>query len=166
MGTLSSGWIAVAGLFGMLLVLCEVACIETAIGTWLPARAVPWFHFLFWLLFICVVVAGTPEVRQTAFSPTTRIGVFVLLSAILLSSSNFRSAMEDLEGSSRSWWRIDAALLQRRGRVLEFQAPAHYPNLAVPPGLTADPGCWVNRCVAAYLGAESVVVKGSTERCP
>jgi hypothetical protein len=159
-------WFVVAGLCGMFFLLCEVALIETATGTWLPPYVITWFEFVFWLLFVCVVLGSSAEVSQTAFSPSTQVGVFVLLSVLLLGSSNFRAAVQDLRGSARSWWRMDSSRLQQRGTALVFRAPVRYPNLAMHQHLTADPGCWVNRCMATYLGAETVVVRDSTETCP
>ncbi len=56
--------------------------------------------------------------------------------------------------------------LTRYGGLLQFEAPARYPNFAMPQRLTPDPGCWVNECLATYLQANSVIVSNTTEDCP
>jgi len=160
-------WLGIAGMSGIFFILCEVALVETATGTWLAPQVIPWFEFLFWLMFVCVVLGGAPEIYQVRFSSSTKIGMFVLLSILLLGSSNFRAAVKDLQsGSARSWWYMNAFRLRQRGDALEFQAPNGSPNLAMHQHLTANPECWVNRCMATYLGAKRVVEKGSTESCP
>ena len=160
-------WFGIGGLIGMFLILCQVALVEAATSTCLMPYVVTWFEFLFWLLFVCTALSGAPEIYQVRFSSRTRIGMSVLLSVLLLGSSNFKAAVEDVQsGSARSWWYMNASRLQQRGDSLEFQAPSRYPKLAMRQQLTANPECWVNRCMATYLGAKKVVVKDSTESCP
>jgi len=165
-GELPPMWIGMAGLGGMFVLLCESALVEIASGDAIPARVSAWFQFVFALLFVCVVLTAVPEVRQMRFTLSTRIGMFTLLAVTLLGATNFRLAVKDLRGPAQSWWRMDRARLNRRGGSLEFEGQARYPNLALPQKLTSDPRCWVNRCVASYLKAETVVVKDSTEECP
>lgn len=159
-------WFAIASLCAMLVVLVECALVEVATSSWLPDRVVAWFEFVFWLLFVCVVLAAGPEIYRARFSLATRIGIFALLSAALVGSSNFRAAVDDSLGPAQSWWRIGSARLKQRGRSLEFEAPAEFPKLAKPQMLTDDPGCWVNRCLANYLHASTVVVRHSKDECP
>ncbi len=163
----TANWLPLAVLAGMLFVLGEFFLVEMAGGHWVPERVVVWFEFVFWLLFVCVILTGAPEVFQARFSLTTRVGVLVLFAIALLGSANYRAAIEDLSGPAQAWRRLDSSRLkQRGGGALEFEAPARYPNFAMNPTLTTDAGCWVNRCFAIYLHAQSVVVKNSTEECP
>lgn len=165
-GDLPERWLGVAGVCAMFAVLGEVALVETASGIWIPSRVVAWFEFVFWLLFVCVILRGIPEIHRVRFSQTTKIGAFGLLAVILLGSSNFRAAVEDLRGPAQSWWRMNYSRLQQRGGALEFQGPARYPKLAMHQSLSSDSGCFVNKCMANYLRAKSVVVKDSAEKCP
>jgi hypothetical protein len=157
------GIISVCAMFGL---LCEVALVETASGMWIPSRVVAWFEFVFWLLFICLILKGIPEIHRVRFSQSTRIGAFSLFAVTLVGSSNFRGAVEDLRGPAQSWWRMNSSRLQQRGGALEFQDPARYPNLAMHPNLSSDSGCFVNKCMANYLRAKTVVVKDPLEECP
>jgi hypothetical protein len=159
-------WIAVSALGAMAAILCECAFVEVATGSWLPDRVVMWFQFVFSLLFVCLVVAGAPEIYRTRVSLSTKLAVFTLFSVTLLGSSNFRNAVEDLRGPAQSWMRIESARLSQRGGTLVYDAPAAYPKLAKPQMLGPDPGCWVNLCVANYLHAQSVIVNNSKEECP
>ncbi len=163
---LPAKWLGIAGLCAMFVLLCEVSFVEMASGVWIPARVIAWFQFVFWLLLVCVIVKGVPEIHQVRFSLGTRIGVFTLLAVCLLGSSNYRAAVEDVRGPAQSWWRMNSARLQQHGRALEFEAPARYPNLAMHQNLSTDPGCFVNECMANYLRAKTVVVKETTEECP
>jgi hypothetical protein len=163
---LPASWLGTAGLCAMFLVLCEVSIVEMASGIWIPARVIAWFQFVFWLLLVCVILTGVPEIHRVRFSLGTRLGVFTLLAVTLLGSSNFRAAVEDLHGPAQSWWRMNSARLKQRGGSLEFEAPARYPNLAMHQNLSKDPGCFVNKCMANYLRAKTVIVKDTTEECP
>lgn len=163
---LPTKWLGIAGVCAMFAVLCEVALVETASGIWIPSRVVAWFEFVFWLLFICVTLRGIPEIHRVRFSQSTRIAAFSLLAVTLLGSSNFRAAVEDVRGPAQSWWRMNSSRLQQRGGALEFHGPARYPNLAMHQNLSSDSGCFVNKCMANYLRAKTVVVKDSAEECP
>jgi hypothetical protein len=162
----SSRWLAIGSLFGMFIVLCACTLTEVATATWLPTRVVSWFEFVFWLLFVCAVLAGVPELRQIRFSLGARIGLFTLMAVTLLGSTIFRAAVQDLQGPAQAWRRTYLSRLERRGGSLEFDFPAQFPKLAKPQMITADPKCWVNRCLANYLHADTVIVKNSRDRCP
>jgi hypothetical protein len=127
---------------------------------------VAWLEFVFWLAFICVIVTGIPEISRLQFSATTQIGVSLVLAVTLLGSDNFRAAVGDARGPARVWHRINSTRLAQRGGALELTEPAVYPSLAMHQQVTANSQCWVNRCMANYLKAESVVAKDSTEECP
>lgn len=159
-------WLGLAGLGAMGFVLCEYCLVEMASGNWSPDRVVAWFAFVFCLLFVCVILTGAPEIFQVRFSESTRIGVFVIFAVTLLGSANFRAAVEDLRGSAQAWHRIDSAQLAHRGGAVEFELPARYPKLAMEQEVTSDPGCWVNRCLANYMHANTVIGKNSREECP
>lgn len=159
-------WLGIAGLCAMFVVLCECSLVEMSTSTWLPPRLVSCFEFIFWLLFVCVILTGIPELYETHFSLSTGIGVFALLAVTLLGSSNYRAAVADLRGPAQSWWRVDTSRLKQRGGSLVFEGPTRYPRLAKPQMLTDDPTCWVNRCMANYLQATTVVVKNSNDKCP
>jgi hypothetical protein len=159
-------WLGLAGVGAMIFITAEYCLVEMASGNWAPDRVVAWFAFVFCLLFICVIVTGVPEIFRVRFSQATRIGVFTVFAVTILGSANFRAAIEDLAGGAQSWHRIDKAQLARRGGAVEFELPAHYPKLAMEQEVTSDPGCWVNRCLANYLHASSVIGKNSREECP
>jgi hypothetical protein len=163
---LPAKWLGIAGVCAMFAVLCEVALVETASGVWIPSRVVAWFEFVSWLLLVCLIVNGIPEIHRQRFSLGTRIGVFALLAVTLLGSSNYRAAVEDLRGPAQSWWRMNSSRLKQHGGALEFEAPARYPKLAMHQNLSTDSGCFVNKCMANYLQAKTVVVKDTTEECP
>jgi hypothetical protein len=163
---LPSMWLGIACVCAMFAVVGEVALIETASGTWIPSRVVDWFEFVFWLLFICMILRGIPEIHRVRFSQRTRIGAFSLLAVILFGSSNFRAAVEDVRGPAQSWWRENSIHLQQRGGALEFRGPIQYPKLAMHQNISSDSGCFVNKCMANYLRARTLVVKDSAEECP
>jgi hypothetical protein len=158
-------WLGVVGLGAMFFVLCEYSLIGMAVG-WTPDRIGAWLTFMFWLLFICAILIGLPELYRDPFSSRIQLGAFTLFAVTLIGSANFRAAVGDLAGSSQAWWRRDAAQLKQRGGAIELELPEQYPKLALPQYLSSDPGCWVNRCLATYLHAKSVVVTTSPEECP
>jgi hypothetical protein len=159
-------WIGFAGISVMFAVCCEVAFVETASGIWVPYRTVAWFQFVFWLAFVCTVMAGIPALHKVRFSSAARIGVFALLALTLFGSANFRWAVSDLRGPARIWWQISNSRPHENGGALEFESPIRYPHMAMHQDLAADSGCWVNRCLANYVHAKSVAVKNSGEECP
>jgi hypothetical protein len=71
-----------------------------------------------------------------------------------------------LRGPARAWRRMESAELRQRSGDVEFEVPKQYPHFAMHAQVTSDAGCWVNRCLANYLHARSVVAKNSTEECP
>jgi len=159
-------WFGIACICAMFAVCCEVAFVEIASGTWIPYRVVAWFQFVFWLLFICAILTGIPELQKMRLSSTARVGVFAVLAFLLFSSGNFRGAISDLRGPARIWWQASNSRLHQSGGVQEFPLPAQYPRMAMHQDLTSDSGCWVNRCLANYLHATSVVGKDSSDECP
>lgn len=165
-GELPPKWLGIASLCAIFLILCDCALVEVATSTWLPDRVAAWFQFVIWLLFVCAVATGVPDIAAAKSSLGLRIGVFTLLAITLLGSTSYRMALEDIRGPAQSWWRIDAARLAHHGGSLVFEAPAQFPKLAKPQMLTADPGCWVNQCMANYLQADSVIVNNSKDECP
>jgi hypothetical protein len=163
-------WLALAGLGAMAILLGEFAGSEMASGyAGLPPRTVGWFQFVFWLLLICVVLTGVPELSRLKFSPGSTIGSYVLFAVILLGSTNFHLAEEDLRGPARPWWEASVARLREHGGTLEFEPLPPKPWLFRQTALEMDSGCWVNQCMALYIGADSVVAKDPTENigtCP
>ncbi|MGA8145114.1 MAG: hypothetical protein WB987_14605, partial [Candidatus Acidiferrales bacterium] len=159
-------WFGIVGVCAMLAVCAEVALVEVASGVWIPYRVVAWFQFFFWLLFVCVIAIGIPELRSVRFTHATQVGAFVLLALTLFASDNFRSAISDLRGPAQKWHQASNARLYQTGGALEFQAPIQYPHMAMHQDLVADSRCWVNICLANYLHAKSVAVKDSSEECP
>ncbi len=160
-------WLALAGLGAMSVLLGEFASAELASASIygeLPPRTVGWFQFVFWLLLVCVVLVGVPEISQIRFSPSSRIGIFMLLLVSLLGSGNFQSAEKDLRGPARPWWRSSVARLKQRGSSLQFEPLPAKPKLFRNTSLSTDSGCWVNECMALYLGANTVVTKDPSEK--
>lgn len=165
-GALPPLWLGRAALCGMFFIVAEVIVIETATGVWLPYRVASWFQFMFWLLLVCFIAAGVPEMYQVRFSAGTKASVFALLGIILLGSPNFRAALEDLHGPVQSWYKVARFRLQQHGGSLSFEPVTTYPHLTFHQNLSSDPNCFVNVCLALYLRADTVVVKDSREECP
>ena len=159
-------WWGLACLCGMFVILCEYCLVELASGNWSPNRVVAWFAFVFCLLFVCLVLTGIPELACVQFSVATKAGIYILFTVSILGSANFRAAVEDLGGTAQAWHRLDASQLRQRGGVVVFELPARYPKLSMPQQVTSDSGCWVNRCLANYLHARTVVAEKSVEKCP
>jgi len=139
------------GLFAMFALCCEIALVETASGVWIPNRVVAWFQFVFWLLFICVLLTGVPELQRIRGASPTKLGIIFLFGFTVFGSENFRAAISDLRGPARIWWQLNDSRLHQPGGPSEFCLPTPYPRLAIPQMLTSDSGCWVNRCLANYL---------------
>jgi len=158
-------WLGLIGLFAMIAVCGEIALVEIASGTWIPNRVVAWFQFIFWLLLICIILIGVPELNKIRFSTYTRLGIFCLFAFTLFGSENYRAAISDLRGPARTWWQLNDARLHQPGGVREFAVPTPYPKLTMPQMLAPDSGCWVNQCMANYLHAASVIGKDSSVEC-
>jgi hypothetical protein len=173
-------WLGPVSLCLMLVTLCVCSLVEIAGGLGIYTRLVDWFQFVFWLLFVCVAVTGMRRIRG-AFPTAIKSGAFTLVAAVLLGSANYRSVIEDLHGPAQSWRRSYAKLdlqgsarpqrggyvtrFAKRGSALTLPAVSQFPKMAMRQGLTEDPRCWPNRCIALYLGAKTVVVPGSLEQC-
>src|SRR5258705_4800298 len=128
-GAFPPPWLRIAALCGMLFVVVEVAFVETATGVWLPYRVASWFQLMFWLLLVCLIAGGIPEIYRVRFSPGTSVGVFALLAILLLGSANFRAALQDLNGPVQTWYRTDESRLRQRGGSLTFEPVSGYPHL-------------------------------------
>jgi hypothetical protein len=157
-------WLALAGLSGMVVLLAEFAGVERASGYGvLPPRVEGWFQFVFWFLLVCVIVIGVPEISQIKFSAASRIALSMLFMVSVLGSENFHSAEKDLRGPAGPWHAGSAARLRQRGDSLVFDALPPKPALFRNTSLAADDGCWVNQCMAVYLGARSIVAMDPSE---
>lgn len=159
-------WLETSAIAAMGLLLGEVVLIEVARGEWLPYRVSAWFQFFFWLAFVCTIVA-TPEIYRIQFSQKTKLACYLLLVISLLGSSNFRAAVEDLRGPAPYWWKTGSLRYEHRFQgPVTFEGPFSYPKLTFHQNLSQDPSCFVNECLATYLGASTVSVKNSDEECP
>jgi hypothetical protein len=160
-------WLALAALGAMCVLLAEFASAEMSSGyAVMPPRTVGWFQFVFSLLLVCVILIGIPEISQIKFSPSSRIGISMLLVVSLLGSGNFHSAEKDLRGPARPWWEGSVARLRQRGSSLRFEPLPPRPTLFKYTSLAMEPAssrCWVNQCMALYLGAKTVAVEDFRE---
>jgi len=160
-------WLALAGLGAMCVLLAEFVSAEMNSGyAQLPPRTVGWFQFAFWLLLVCVILVGIPEIPKIKFSPGSRIGISMLLVVSLFGSANFRLAEKDLRGPARPWWAASVDRLRQRGSSLQFEPLPPRPALFRSTYLATEPDnsrCWVNVCMAVYLGAKTVAVKDPAE---
>jgi hypothetical protein len=160
-------WLALAGLGAMCILLAEFASAEMSSGyAQMPPRTVGWFQFAFWLLLVCVILVGIPEISKVKFSASSKIGLSMLLVVSLFGSANFRSAEKDLRGPARLWWAASVARLRQRGSSLQFEPLPPRPALFRSTSLATEPDsrrCWVNQCMALYLGAKTLVVTDSGE---
>jgi hypothetical protein len=156
--------IALAGTGALCVLLGEFAQGEMVTFSYsFPSRVVGWFQFVFLLLFICVVLTGVPEISKMRLSAGSRIGIYALFAASLLTSETFRLATRDVLGPARSWHRSNMIRLMEKGSVLQFDALPPKPDMFQETGLSKDPKCWVNQCMAVYLGANVVSLKGPKE---
>ena len=154
-------WLALLGVAGMSFLLLEFAGAELASGyTAFGPRAIGWFQFVFWLFLGFVMIVGIPELTQVELSPISKIGVSAILILILLTSTNSRLSRQDLRGPAAQWWASNTARLKQRGRALQFDPLPPKPALFDDTFLSQNANCWVNRAMANYLGADTVVTKG------
>jgi len=156
--------IALVGTGALCVLLGQLANAEmVTFSSSFPSRVVGWFQFVFLLLLICVVLIGVPEISKLGLSTGFRIGVFALFAASLLTSENFRLAGRDLLGPARSWHSSNMIRLTQKGSVLLFDPLPPKPDEFEETGLSKNSGCWVNQCMAVYLGADIVSLKGPKE---
>jgi hypothetical protein len=157
-------WLALVGVGGMGFLLIEFAAMEKSSGyTAFGARAIGWTQFLFWLLFVCTILIGVPEISRIKFSRAPQLGVFAVFIISLFGSGQFHSAVRDLRGPARQWHEANVARLRLRGSTVQLEQLPPKPLLFSDTSLANDSGCWVNQCMAVYLGADKVVVKGPAE---
>jgi hypothetical protein len=159
-------WLALPGLGAMSFLIIEFAGAGVASASsygQLPPRAVGCFQFAFWLLLVCVIVVGVPEITRIRFSPSSRIGILTLFALSLLGSGNFRSAEKDLRGPARPYWKSSVARLKQRGDSLQFEPLPIKPVLFRETFLSPDKTCTANQCMAFYLGASTLVVRSPGE---
>jgi len=163
-------WLALVGLVVMTVLLAEFAGSEMASGYGaFPPRTVGWFQFIFWLLMVCVMHTGLPEITRVRLSPVSQTALSMLLVVSLLGSGNFHLAVTDWRGPARPYLESSVARLRERGDSLQFGPLPRRPALFRQSFLSAsDPKCWVNEVMALYLGAKSVVVTDPNEdwTCP
>jgi hypothetical protein len=140
------------------IVLLELGSSEMASGATLPARAIGWFQFVFWLCLVCLAFQGAPEVSALHLSWGLKIVVSGLLALGLLTSDNFRSVTKDAIVAARPWHAFMTAMLQEHGTIVDVdRVPA--PRTFFSDGLSEDSGSWVNRCAADYMGVDTLVVR-------
>jgi hypothetical protein len=158
------GWLALLGLGAICVLLGEYAGVEmVSFFTVFPPRVVGFYQFLFLVLLTCVIVVGVPELSTLRPSVSARLGLFLLFAISLLVSQNFRQAQWDLRGPARSWHEGNVARLMQVGEVLQFDPLPQKPVLFLESGLSKNTACWVNQCMAAYLGANLVSLRGPKE---
>ncbi len=157
-------WLALVGLGIMCIVVAEYGAAEMTSGYGvLPYRTVGWFQFVFWLLLVCTLLVGLPELSQMKYSEGSRIGISALLVVTLIGSANFRQAEKDWRGPAKAYWSSSVARLRQHGGSLQFDPLPPRPAMFRDTGLSTTPRCWVNSCMAVYLGANTVVTKDPTE---
>jgi hypothetical protein len=157
-------WLSIAALGAMCVLMVEYAHIEMAsYFKEFPPRLVGFYQFVFVVMFVCLVLVAIPELSKIQFSTGARIGIFMLFAISVLSSGNFRAATRDLRGPARSWHKSSAVRLTQTGNALEFDALPPKPELFKESGLSKDTTCWINQCMATYLHADFVSLRGPKE---
>ena len=155
-----------AGVLGLGALLFEVAGVELSMGGEPPGRVIGWFQFGFWLLLMSVAVATLPAIKNSVVLERVRSVCLLLLAVSLLSSHTFRVAVMDMRSLAPAWRQTSVSRLSRHsGPVQLAQLPAK-PQLFIRQAVTRDPSCWVNRCMANYIGATTVTASASREACP
>ena len=159
-------WLVLAGVLGLGALLFEVAGVELSMGGEPPGRVIGWFQFGFWLLLMSVAVATLPAIKNSVVLERVRSVCLLLLAVSLLSSHTFRVAVMDMRSLAPAWRQTSVSRLSRHsGPVQLAQLPAK-PQLFIRQAVTRDPSCWVNRCMANYIGATTVTASASREACP
>ncbi len=145
----------------------EAVGVAIASGSELKPRVESWFQFVFWLLVLCAIYFGIPELAWTPFRTMSRMIMAGVVAVTLLGSSNARSAVRDWLGPARSWHQYYARHVTRHTGVVHFGDLPDRPELFLPVGITAGSSCFTNQCLATFLGADSVVATGTApDRCP
>jgi hypothetical protein len=162
---LPAKWLALAGLLGMGILLVESSLVELTLGQ-LPGRVVGLFQFQLWLLLVCVSAAGVSRISRTKYAPALGAAVMLCLVASLFTSPNFRAAVDDLRGPAAAYRRNLSGHLEHPGKSPVNLSGSPNPHLFLNQWISAHPGCWVNRCVANYIGAQQVIGSSFIEPCP
>lgn len=159
-------WLALAGALAMCIILFEVAFVESSMSGEAPGRVIGWFQFGFWLMLVSAIVGCASAVQNIQAWERFRPVCLLLLAVALLLSHTFRAAVTDLGGTAEAWRQGNLSRLVRHHGRVEFANLPGKPQLFMRQALSSSPGCWVNRCMASYIGAEAVTVNGSRETCP
>jgi hypothetical protein len=157
-------WLALLGIGAICVLLGEFANAEMRSG--LPGfypRVIGWFQFVFCVLLGTVISTGAPEISKIRFSTPSKVGLFALFALSLLASGNFHQAEKDLRGPARSWHRGNVIRLAQSGNQLLLDPLPAKPKMFDETGLSKNTGCWVNQCLAIYLKANEVSLKGPSE---
>jgi hypothetical protein len=163
-GYLPPRWLGLACFAAMGFLLFQFAVMEKASGyVAFGSRVIGWTQFMFWLLMVLGILVGVPELSRIRFSKRSQVGILALFLVCLFGSGEFRLAVRDLRGPARPWWKANNARLRQTGSSLQFEPLPPKPVLFNDTSLAKDPECWVNRCMAIYLGVEKVAVNGTNE---
>ena len=152
------GYLAGAYLLGMFLVVGLLAASEVASGLILPGRALGWLHFVFFLFLLLLVLNGRDAFAALQKSVGVRLGVIALLMLTILASANFRAAVHDLRGPASAWRQANLERLGAHGPAAVWQPLPERPKLLMDSELQGNPAWWTNRCMANYMGMQSIVV--------
>ncbi len=164
-GALRPKYLSIVGLGLIAALLVEAALMRIVTGMDLPFRVSAWFQFVMWLLLVCTILTGVPEIHQVRFSASTRTAAVIVFGVTLLGSLVYREAIADLRGPAQLSRRVLVRRYQRQSGLVELHGAVPYPKLFMHQFVSADSGCWVNQCVAFYMGANAVVARDSPEGC-
>ena len=145
-------WLAPLCLLGMCLIVCVAALVALVSAGGPPDRLVGWYQWPFWLLLLCAVYLGVPELRATSALriDAFKLGLCAILALSLLTSSTFKAAIKDLSGPARPWARSTSEQLRgQSGTPADANLPAKPSNL-LAPGF-ADSSAWVSVCWVNYI---------------
>ncbi len=149
---LHPAWLAPLCILGMGLIVCVAAFVGLVSASEPPGRLIGWYLWPFWLLLLCAVYFGIPELQATG---ALRVKVFQLglcgiLALSLLTSPNFRDAIKDLRGPARPWSKSIAEQLRGgAGTPVDANLPVR-PSNVLAPGF-ADSSPWVTACWVNYI---------------
>jgi hypothetical protein len=155
-------WLALVGIGTLGILSVEYAGIEMAsYFDEFPPRLLGFYQFVFIAVWVCVVVTGAPEFSRIRLG--AKSVVLMLFVASICSSENFALALHDVGGPARPWHTSSTARLSQRGHIVQLEALPPRPLMFRESGLSWKTDCWVNQCMAAYLGADLVSLRGPTE---